>query len=61
MRSTTTTVSFETYGGSAPENYQRYFVPAIGEPLARDLVAVAGIGAANGSWTSPAAPAWWHG
>jgi ubiquinone/menaquinone biosynthesis C-methylase UbiE len=28
----------KTYGGSAPENYERFFVPAIGEPLARDLV-----------------------
>ena len=33
-----TTVSYETYGGSAPENYERYFVPAIGEPVARDLL-----------------------
>lgn len=33
-----TTVSYKTYGGSAPDNYERYFVPAIGGPLARDLV-----------------------
>lgn len=33
--------SFEKYGGSAPENYERYFVPAIGAPLALDLVGVA--------------------
>lgn len=26
------------YGGSAPENYERFFVPAIGAPLAADLV-----------------------
>jgi ubiquinone/menaquinone biosynthesis C-methylase UbiE len=26
------------YGGTAPENYQRYFVPAIGGPFAADLV-----------------------
>jgi ubiquinone/menaquinone biosynthesis C-methylase UbiE len=26
------------YSGSAPENYERYFVPAIGGPLAVDLV-----------------------
>jgi ubiquinone/menaquinone biosynthesis C-methylase UbiE len=26
------------YGGSAPENYERYFVPAIGAPLAADLI-----------------------
>jgi len=32
-----------TYGGSAPEIYQRHFVPAIGQPLATDLVAAAGI------------------
>ena len=34
---------FATYGGSAPENYERYFVPAIGGPLAHDLVAEAAI------------------
>ena len=27
-----------TYEGSPPENYERYFVPAIGEPVARDLI-----------------------
>jgi SAM-dependent methyltransferase len=32
-----------TYGGSAPEIYQAHFVPAIGQPLATDLVAAAGI------------------
>lgn len=31
------------YGGSAPENYDKYFVPAIGGPLAEDLVALASI------------------
>lgn len=31
----------ETYGGSAPENYQRFFVPAIGRPVAEDLIAAA--------------------
>jgi SAM-dependent methyltransferase len=30
--------SFETYSGTAPENYERYFVPAIGAPLAAELV-----------------------
>jgi SAM-dependent methyltransferase len=30
--------SFQTYGGTAPENYERYFVPAIGLPLATELV-----------------------
>jgi hypothetical protein len=29
---------YEAYGGSAPESYERYFVPAIGGPLAHDLV-----------------------
>ena len=31
-------VSFETYGGDAAANYQRYFVPAIGAPVAGDLL-----------------------
>jgi ubiquinone/menaquinone biosynthesis C-methylase UbiE len=31
------------FGGSAPEIYQRYFVPVIGQPLAIDLVETAGI------------------
>ncbi|HEX6652686.1 MAG TPA: methyltransferase domain-containing protein [Thermoleophilaceae bacterium] len=30
--------SFHSYGGTAPENYERYFVPAIGLPLATALV-----------------------
>ncbi len=30
--------SFESYGGAAPSNYQRYFVPAVAAPLAIDLV-----------------------
>ncbi|MEZ4570624.1 MAG: hypothetical protein R2849_09920 [Thermomicrobiales bacterium] len=34
---------FEAYGGSGPENYERYFVPAIGRPLARELVAAAAL------------------
>ena len=33
--------SFEAYGGSGPDNYERYFVPAIGAPLAADLLDVA--------------------
>lgn len=28
----------ESYGASAPENYQRFFVPAVARPLAEDLV-----------------------
>ena len=35
--------SFEAYGGSAPECYERYFVPSIGAPLAGDLVAAAAL------------------
>jgi ubiquinone/menaquinone biosynthesis C-methylase UbiE len=35
--------SFEAYAGSAPENYERYFVPAIGRPLADALVDLAGV------------------
>jgi SAM-dependent methyltransferase len=35
--------SFEAYAGTAPENYERYFVPAIGRPLARALVDLAGV------------------
>lgn len=31
----------KTYGGNAPEHYERYFVPVIGAPLAKDLVAAA--------------------
>jgi ubiquinone/menaquinone biosynthesis C-methylase UbiE len=43
MSRSTPTVSFETYGGSAPENYERYFVPAIGAPLATDLIDIAAL------------------
>ena len=35
------TPSFQSYGGTAPENYERYFVPAIGLPLAAELVEAA--------------------
>ena len=31
----------ETYGLNAPENYESYFVPVIGEPLAIDLINLA--------------------
>jgi SAM-dependent methyltransferase len=34
-------ISFETYRGGAAENYERHFVPAIGAPLAADLVELA--------------------
>ena len=44
---TTTTTSrkpfYLAYGGPGPESYERYFVPAIGGPLATDLVAKAAI------------------
>lgn len=33
-----TTVSFTNDLGNPAQNYERYFVPAIGEPVARDLV-----------------------
>jgi ubiquinone/menaquinone biosynthesis C-methylase UbiE len=33
----------QAYGGSSPENYQRYFVPAIGAPLANDLIRIAAL------------------
>ena len=34
---------YEAYGGSAPQSYERYFVPAIGGPLAHDLIAEAAL------------------
>ena len=39
---TTSSVYGKAYGGSAPENYQRYFVPAIGGPFAEDLIGGSG-------------------
>jgi ubiquinone/menaquinone biosynthesis C-methylase UbiE len=33
----------KAYGGNAPENYERHFVPTIGAPLAKDLVEIAHI------------------
>lgn len=38
MSDSRTNVSHKTYGGRPPQNYDRYFVPAIGEPVARDLI-----------------------
>jgi ubiquinone/menaquinone biosynthesis C-methylase UbiE len=38
MSSSQPTVSYRTFSDNAAENYERYFVPAIGEPVARDLV-----------------------
>ena len=43
MTTTTDSVYGKAYGGSAPENYQRYFVPAIGGPFAKDLIAEAAL------------------
>lgn len=31
-------ISYKAFEGSAPENYERYFVPVIAGPLAKDLV-----------------------
>lgn len=33
----------EAYGLKPPENYERFFVPAIGEPLANDLIRLAAL------------------
>ncbi len=33
----------EAYGSKPPENYQRFFVPAIGKPLAQDLIRLAAL------------------
>lgn len=38
MNDSRTNASYKTYESSPPENYERYFVPAIGEPVARDLI-----------------------
>ena len=38
MRTRSTTSQYESYAASGAENYERYFVPAIGEPIARRLV-----------------------
>jgi ubiquinone/menaquinone biosynthesis C-methylase UbiE len=35
--------SFESYGGPAPSNYERYFVPVVAAPLAIDLVDAASL------------------
>ena len=41
--STIDSVFGSAYRGTAPENYQRYFVPAIGGPFAEDLVTEAAL------------------
>lgn len=38
-----TTFNATDYRGTAPENYEKFFVPAIGAPLASDLVRAAGL------------------
>lgn len=38
-----TTFNATDYQGTAPENYQKFFVPVIGEPLAADLVSAAAL------------------
>jgi ubiquinone/menaquinone biosynthesis C-methylase UbiE len=43
MSTPTSAVSFKSYGGNAPENYERYFVPSIGAPLANDLIDAASL------------------
>jgi ubiquinone/menaquinone biosynthesis C-methylase UbiE len=40
---TSTPVYGKTYRGTAPENYERYFVPVIGGPFAQHLVAMASL------------------
>jgi SAM-dependent methyltransferase len=35
--------SFKHFGGSAPENYERFFVPVIAAPLATDLIDIAAL------------------
>jgi ubiquinone/menaquinone biosynthesis C-methylase UbiE len=46
---TTDSVYGKAYGGSAPENYQRYFVPVIGGPFAEDLIAEAALRPGEGA------------
>ena len=43
MSTTASAVSFKQYGGNAAENYERYFVPAIGLPFARALLVTAAL------------------
>ncbi|WP_165354753.1 class I SAM-dependent methyltransferase [Tropicimonas sp. IMCC6043] len=37
------TYASTNYGGDAPGNYQKFFVPSIGGPVAEDLIALAGL------------------
>ena len=38
-----TTASYRDFTGTGAENYQRYFVPAIAEPVSADLLRIAGL------------------
>jgi precorrin-6B methylase 2 len=38
-----TTVSYRNYSGTAAENYQRHFVPAIAEPVSAALLSTAAL------------------
>jgi hypothetical protein len=60
MTPTTTIYSVygQAYGGTVPENYQRYFVPAIGGPFAADLIEDAALSPGERVSTWRAAPAW---
>ena len=39
------TTAYEKYAASAAENYECHFVPVIGTPFARRLIAAAGLAA----------------
>jgi ubiquinone/menaquinone biosynthesis C-methylase UbiE len=43
MSTSASAVSFKQYGGNTAENYERYFVPAIGTPFATVLLDAAGL------------------
>jgi len=43
MNAPGTQAAVQAYSKSPPENYQRYFVPAIGGPVAEDLIEAAGL------------------
>ncbi|CAH0200629.1 Demethylmenaquinone methyltransferase [Arthrobacter sp. Bi26] len=43
MSTSSSEVSFKQYGGNAAENYERYFVPAIGAPFATVLLGAAAL------------------
>jgi ubiquinone/menaquinone biosynthesis C-methylase UbiE len=43
MNAPSTEAALQPYSKSPPENYQRHFVPAIGAPVAEDLIEAAGL------------------